>query len=169
MRARFGNAAPDPDNPESEEMKWLSRGLFEALIGFIGLAEDHRFALRAAFYEFHYQPVANAFAKAVEAGADVKIVYDAESTYKVENEATIGNAGLDQMDAVDPAHGHARASGTTSSSCCWRTSKPVAVWTGSTNISRWRDLRPFECRPHRLGQGRGARPISPTGSGWRRT
>ena len=59
-------------------------------------------ALRAALYEFHYQPVANAFAKAIEAGADVKIVYDAESDYKVENEATIQTARLDDYDAVIP-------------------------------------------------------------------
>ena len=48
-------------------MKWLSRGLFEALVRFIGLAGDGM-GLRAALYEFHYQPVANAFAKAIEAG-----------------------------------------------------------------------------------------------------
>ena len=29
---RFGNATPDSSNPGSEEMVWLSRGLFEALI-----------------------------------------------------------------------------------------------------------------------------------------
>jgi hypothetical protein len=71
----FGNREPDADNPRSEEMKWLSRGLFEALLRFIGLAGDGM-ALRAAFYEFRYQPVANAFVKAIEAGADVKIVYN---------------------------------------------------------------------------------------------
>jgi hypothetical protein len=43
-------------------MRWLSRGLFEALVRFIGLAGDGM-ALRAALYEFHYQPVANAFTK----------------------------------------------------------------------------------------------------------
>lgn len=78
----------------------MSRGLYEALVSFIGLATDHHFALRAALYEFHYQPVANTFAKAVQSGADVKIVYDGESSYKVENERTIAKAGLDQMGAV---------------------------------------------------------------------
>jgi phosphatidylserine/phosphatidylglycerophosphate/cardiolipin synthase-like enzyme len=90
--------------------------------------------LRAALYEFHYQPVANAFAKAVEAGADVKIVYDAESEYKAGNEATIATAGLADYDAVVPR--------TVSEGI--RHNKfivlldgdtPVAVWTGSTNIS----------------------------------
>ena len=66
---RFGNRKPDAEAPTSPEMVWLSRGLFEALLRFIGLAEDHRYALRAALHEFHYQPVANAFAKALEAGA----------------------------------------------------------------------------------------------------
>ena len=135
----FGNSLPDPDNPTSPEMVWLSRGLFEALLGMIGQAKDERFALRAALYEFHYQPVANAFAKAVEAGADVKIVFDAESTYKVENLATIGRAGLDAADAVIPRtvsegirHNkfvillEENAEGEL---------EPVGVWTGSTNIS----------------------------------
>jgi hypothetical protein len=63
----FGNKVPDAENPRSKEMKWLSRGLFEALVRFIGLATDGM-GLRAALYEFQYQPVANAFAKAVEAG-----------------------------------------------------------------------------------------------------
>ena len=37
-----------------------------------------------------------------QAGADVKIVYDAESSYKAENEETIGPRGLDDIDAVIP-------------------------------------------------------------------
>jgi phosphatidylserine/phosphatidylglycerophosphate/cardiolipin synthase-like enzyme len=131
---RFENAEPDPSAPQSEPMVWLSRGLFEALIKFIGLAKDHRFSLRAAFYEFHYQPVANAFVKAVEAGADVNIVYDAESTYKEGNEETIGNAGLDQSDAVTP---RTVSEGIRHNKfvVLIEDEKPVAVWTGSTNIS----------------------------------
>lgn len=131
---RFGNRKPKADSPTSPEMVWLSRGLFEALIRFIGLAEDHRFALRAALYEFHYQPVANVFAKAIEAGADVKIVYDAHSGYKAENEAVIHEAGLDQHGAV--------ISRTVSDGIrhnkfivLLKDDQPIAVWTGSTNIS----------------------------------
>lgn len=130
----FGNATPDGNDPLSREMVWLSRGLFEGLIGFIDLAKNERYQLRAALYEFHYQPVANRFAKAVEAGADVKIVYDDESDYKVENRATIANAGLDATGSAVPR--------TVSEGI--RHNKfivliedqiPVAVWTGSTNIS----------------------------------
>jgi phosphatidylserine/phosphatidylglycerophosphate/cardiolipin synthase-like enzyme len=129
----FGNREPDAENPRSKEMRWLSRGLFEALVRFIGLAGDGM-ALRAALYEFHYQPVANAFAKAIEAGADVKIVYDAESNYKVENEATIKTAGLDDNDAVIP---RTVSQGIRHNKfiVLLNGSTPVAVWTGSTNIS----------------------------------
>ncbi len=129
----FGNQEPDPDNPRSREMQWLSRGLFEALLQFIGLAKDGM-ALRAAFYEFRYQPLANAFAQAIEAGADVKIIYDAESDYKTENEATIQAAGLDEYHAVIP---RTVSEGIRHNKfiVLLNGSKPVAVLMGSTNVS----------------------------------
>lgn len=129
----FGNRDPDAENPRSKEMKWLSRGLFEALVRFIGLAGDGM-GLRAAFYEFQFQPVANAFAKAIEAGADVKIVYDAESDYKVENQATIKIARLDEYNAVIP---RTVSEGIRHNKfiVLLKGGKPLAVWTGSTNIS----------------------------------
>lgn len=129
----FGNRLPDELNPRSEEMKWLSRGLFEALLKFIDLAKDGM-GLRAAFYEFKYPPVANAFSKAVEAGADVKIVYDAESSYKEENEKTINDAKLEAYDAVIP---RTVSEGIRHNKFIVLLDKdePIAVWTGSTNIS----------------------------------
>lgn len=129
----FGNREPDGENPRSKEMKWLSRGLFEALVRFIGLAGDGM-GLRAALYEFHYQPVANAFAKSIEAGADVRIVYDAESDYKVENRATIETAGLNELDAVIP---RTVSEGIRHNKfiVLLKRGKALAVWTGSTNIS----------------------------------
>lgn len=129
----FGNRKPDENDPRSAEMKWLSRGLFEALVRFIGLAGDGM-ALRAALYEFRYQPVANAFVAAIEGGADVKIVYDAESTYKVDNLATIRTAGLDDLDAVIP---RTVTEGIRHNKfiVLLKDDEPLAVWTGSTNIS----------------------------------
>lgn len=128
----FGNKDPDPDNPRSEEMVWLSRGLFEALTKFIGLAGDGM-GLRAALYEFNYQPVANAFAKSIEAGADVKIVFDAASTYKDGNWDTINRAGL--QEAVIP---RTVSEGLRHNKfiILLDEDEPVAVWTGSTNISK---------------------------------
>ncbi len=130
----FQNAAPDPSVPSSPEMVWLSHGLYEGLTGYIDLAKDEHYALRAAFYEFRYQPVANALAKVIEGGADVKIVYDAESSYKVENEATIQAAGLDSLGAVIP---RTVTEGIRHNKfiVLLEDDAPIAVWTGSTNIS----------------------------------
>ncbi len=128
------NAEPNADDPTSREMVWLSRGLFEALLAFIAHAKDERYALRAAVYEFHYQPVANAFARAIEAGADVKIVYDAESSYKTENLATLQRAGLDSVGAAIP---RTVTEGIRHNKfiVLLEDGAPVAVWTGSTNVS----------------------------------
>ncbi len=130
----FDNAVPDVDDPGSPEMVWLSHGLYEALMAFIGLAKNQGFGLRAAVYEFHYQPVVNAFATAVEAGADVKIVYDAESSYKAENEAAIAIARLDANHAVIK---RTVTDGIRHNKfiVLMQAQRPVAVWTGSTNIS----------------------------------
>jgi len=133
-REPFGNVDPDPNDPQSAPMVWLSRGLFEALLRMIACAKDETFALRAAFYEFRYQPIANAFAKAVQAGANVKIIYDAESSYKTENEETIGRAGLDATDSVIP---RTVTEGIRHNKfvVLLKDGDPIAVWTGSTNIS----------------------------------
>ena len=130
----FKNAVPKENEPFSPEMVWLSRGLFEALLGFIRLAKNEKFALRAAVYEFHYQAVANAFASAAESGASVKIVYDAESTYKERNVKTIERAGLDMIDAVI-ARTVSEGIRHNKFIVLLEENKPVAVWTGSTNIS----------------------------------
>lgn len=130
----FDNKKPDAEDPFSPEMEWLSRGLFEALTGFIDKAKNEKFGLRAAVYEFHYLPVGLAFAKAIEAGADVKIVYDAESSYKEENQATLEAAGLDRDDISIP---RTVSEGIRHNKfiVLLEKNKPVAVWTGSTNIS----------------------------------
>ena len=130
----FGNVEPDSNDPESKEMKWLSRGLFEALTSFISLAKNEKFALRASLYEFHYLPVAISFAKSIEGGADVKIVYDAESTYKENNLKTIENAGLDLTNSTIP---RTVSEGIRHNKfiVLLENDIPIAVWTGSTNIS----------------------------------
>ena len=131
---KFHNADPDADNPASPEMKWLSRGLFEGLLKFIARAKDEHFALRCAFYEFHYAPVAHALRRAVEAGADVKIIYDAESDYKVENIQTLKEANLFHNDIQRP---RTVTEGIRHNKfiVLLQDDTPVAVWTGSTNIS----------------------------------
>jgi phosphatidylserine/phosphatidylglycerophosphate/cardiolipin synthase-like enzyme len=131
---RFENDDPDPAEPGSPPMKWLSRGLYEALLAFIAEAEDPHYALRAAFYEFRYPPIARAFRRAVEAGADVKIVYDADSDYEIENVQTLADAQLLQPDIQIP---RTVSEGLRHNKfvVLLKDGDPVAVWTGSTNIS----------------------------------
>jgi phosphatidylserine/phosphatidylglycerophosphate/cardiolipin synthase-like enzyme len=131
---RFPGEQPDADEPESPPMQWLSRGLFEALLGFIAEAKDPTYALHCAFYEFHYLPVAKALRAAVERGAEVKIVYDAESTYKHENIATLKRVGLFEPD-VEFARTVSEGIRHNKFMVLSKNGKPIAVWTGSTNIS----------------------------------
>jgi phosphatidylserine/phosphatidylglycerophosphate/cardiolipin synthase-like enzyme len=131
---RFSNEEPDPDKPGSAPMKWLSRGLYEALIAFVGRAKSEHYALRCAFYEFRYLPVALALRKAVDAGADVKIVYDAESSYKEDNIQMLKTSELLHTDIHRPRivtegirHNKFMV--------LLEDEHPIGVWTGSTNIS----------------------------------
>lgn len=127
----FDNVAPDLDAPTSKPMKWLSRGLYEALLDFIKLGAKKGMGLRAAFYEFHYLPVAQALRTAAGKG-DVQIVYDAGSTYKMKNEATIEKADLSEF-----VHPRTVTAGIRHNKfiVLLKNGRPISVWTGSTNIS----------------------------------
>ena len=115
-------------------MKWLSRGLFEALTSFIGRAagEDAAdYKLRAMLYEFRYLPVGKAFSAARKAGADVAIRYEAQ-TYKEHNEEMIAEAGIKGICKPQKSRAGIRHN---KFIVLIHKDKPVAVWTGSTNIS----------------------------------
>jgi phosphatidylserine/phosphatidylglycerophosphate/cardiolipin synthase-like enzyme len=136
---RFG-AKPDdlPEAERSEAMSWLSRGLDEALLGFIGQAAGPGKALRAAAFEFSEPGVLTAFQAAHARGADVGIVYHAkdDDTGK-ENEGAITQSGIDRA-ILTPrrnpklAHNKFIVFGTEDAE---GTLTPVSVWTGSTNMS----------------------------------
>jgi phosphatidylserine/phosphatidylglycerophosphate/cardiolipin synthase-like enzyme len=131
---KFGKTELEEDNPEQDAMVWLSRGLFEALTGFIGRAAGNDAAdykLRAMLYEFHYLPVGQAFKKAADAGADVDIRYEAQS-YKDVNQAMIRKAKIKDLCAPQKSRGGIRHN---KFIVLIHKNKPVAVWTGSTNIS----------------------------------
>ena len=131
---KFGKTKPDETKPGSEQMVWLSRGLFEALTAFIrraagGDAADYK--LRAMLYEFRYSPVGKAFGAARQAGADVAIRYEAQS-YKDENEAMIAAAGIKGICKPQKSRAGIRHN---KFIVLIHKDTPVAVWTGSTNIS----------------------------------
>jgi hypothetical protein len=71
------------------EVKWLSRGLAEACIGYINDTKAGE-GLRVCAYEFTYPPILNALKKAAARGVDVKIVYH----FTPENTKAIAAAGL---------------------------------------------------------------------------
>jgi hypothetical protein len=93
---KFG-AAPDslPPDKRAEAMTWLSRGLHEAVIAFITRDASPGLAIRAAVYEFTEPAVLAAFAKAREAGADVRIVFHDKGDQGQANEDAIKQANLD--------------------------------------------------------------------------
>jgi phosphatidylserine/phosphatidylglycerophosphate/cardiolipin synthase-like enzyme len=131
---KFGKTKPDETKPASEQMKWLSRGLFEALTAFIGRAaraDARDYALRAALYEFKYLPVGKAFAAARKAGADVDIRYEAQA-YKEDNEGMIARAKIKGITTPQRSRGGIRHNKFV---VLIHKNKPIAVWTGSTNIS----------------------------------
>jgi hypothetical protein len=128
---KFGDTKPDETKPGSDQMVWLSRGLFEALTGFIGLAKGKDFKLRAMLYEFRYLPVGQAFAAAAATKADVAIRYEAQ-TYKDENEAMIRKAKIKALCEPQKSRTGIRHN---KFIVLIHKDKPVAVWTGSTNIS----------------------------------
>jgi phosphatidylserine/phosphatidylglycerophosphate/cardiolipin synthase-like enzyme len=127
----FPNPTPDVNDPASPQMQWLSRGLYEALIEFIGRAEGHGWGLRAALYEFHYEPVGKAFKKAITGGADVKIIYDTPNygalNTKMVNKLKMGGNCIKRGKGGGQKHNKFIV--------LLKDSQPVEVWTGSTNIS----------------------------------
>lgn len=139
----FQNKGPTPPNnpnPNGRTTKWLSRGLLKACLTYIDdtPAGD---GLRVAAYEFTYLPVLEALKKALDRGADVRIVYHATTTAAGAdgaNEKTIKAAKLPKKvggrrvlyPRTKPKIPHnkfiIRLAGNVA---------PTAVWTGSTNFT----------------------------------
>jgi phosphatidylserine/phosphatidylglycerophosphate/cardiolipin synthase-like enzyme len=131
---KFGLTKPNETRPDSAQMEWLSRGLFEAMESFIGRAagaDAGDYKLRAMLYEFRYLPVGRAFGAARRAGADVSIRYDAQD-YKAVNEAMIAKANIKTICKPQKSRGGIRHN---KFIVLIRKDVPIAVWTGSTNIS----------------------------------
>lgn len=136
-----GASRPDPPaKAGATAWAFLSRGLAEAMQGFIAQANGPRFALRAAVYEFECGAMLRAFGAAKKAGADVQIVYDAvhnasksqkDDTPRVANEAAIDAAGIRALCTprthTTIAHNKFVV--------LLEDGSPVAVWTGSTNFT----------------------------------
>lgn len=118
-----------------DALKWLSRGLEEAMLAYIGQANGPDYSIRASVYEFSYMPVLAAFKKASDSGADVKIVYDhrKEDPYKTSDEC-IEKAGIGNL-MIKRKNGAAYISHN-KFIVLIKNGKPIEVWTGSTNFTK---------------------------------
>jgi len=130
---RFQNVKPSKAGPAAYE--WLSRGLIEAITGFIQRAKDEEYGIRAAIYEFQWPSVLDELKAAKDRGADITVVYDAIPNSKDDpvkkNEAAITAARIKGICSkfTDGKIMHNKFFVLT------KRDKAVAVLTGSTNIS----------------------------------
>lgn len=144
--AKYRNEPPpEPENPEHEQTRWLSRGLLEACLKFIDDTKASQ-ALRVAAYEFTYAPILQALKRAAGRGVDVQVVYEAGKVKKegvmVETDATKGNKKA--ITAAKFKKGNpvlirrTRRSAIPHNKFIVRVDgngDAVAVWTGSTNFT----------------------------------
>jgi phosphatidylserine/phosphatidylglycerophosphate/cardiolipin synthase-like enzyme len=130
---RFQNVKPDKAGDAAYQ--WLSRGLLEAIVQFIQRAETKNYGIRAAIYEFQWPAVLEELKAAKARGADVKVIYDAIPNSKKDpvrkNEAAISAARIKGICSKfkDGKIMHNKFFVLT------KKGSPVAVLTGSTNIS----------------------------------
>ncbi len=130
---KFGNKEPD-EVPNNEAYKWLSRGLEEAMIAYIGQAKDKSYSLRACVYEFSWPPVLEAFAAAAKRGVDVKIVYDCRKAEPQKtSKAAIKKAGIGKL--MIPRKANPSYITHNKFIVLLKNGKPQQVWTGSTNFT----------------------------------
>ena len=127
-----------PPEKQKEAFDWLSRGLKEALLAFIGQAKSSGYALRAAVYQFTHPDVLAAFREAHLKGADVKIVFHAR-TDDTEGPPNIAAVEQAQIKGLTIPRTKAPIAHNKFIVLCKKKSNgtldPVAVWTGSTNLS----------------------------------
>ena len=136
---RFENHKPtkeEMNNPKDKHTIWLSRGLLEACLEYIGTTKKSE-ALRACLYEFTYEPIIKAFKEKIDDGFDVRLIVHDDKGGK--NRKAMKDAGLDfdlerngervVIARTRPPIPHnkfiIKLDG----------DKPRQVWTGSTNIT----------------------------------
>ncbi len=125
-----------PDDVGRKAFEWLSRGLQEGLLAFIRQADGPTKGLRAAVYEFTYQPLVHEFAAAAERGADVAIVYDCVKN-KANYPARDNTAMLDAEQLTKLAAKRTQTKiAHNKFVVLLENGQPTEVWTGSTNFTK---------------------------------
>ena len=138
---RFGNVNPEEDDLDDPKWKWLSRGLYEAMVAFVEAAGNGD-KLRICAYEFHYLPFLKVLKAAVDRGVDLKVIYDAkdkpnkktgivfprDANREAARLARIKSKCIERS-AFKSAISHNKFM------VRYKDDKPVSVWTGGTNFS----------------------------------
>lgn len=134
---KFGNKRPE-EVADREAWRWLSRGLFRALLNFIKRANGPEYGLRAAVYEFNQGAVVQAFADAAKTGADVKIVFDARVTNSKTEPCGENRKAIQKAEIVEICTERTKNPQAISHNkfvILMKNGEPVEVWTGSTNMT----------------------------------
>jgi len=131
---KFKNKNPEKV-PNNEAYRWLSRGLEEAMLAFIGEAKNKDYALRVAAYEFDHIPVIQALYDASIKGVDVKIVYDRSKRGPWENtdKAIVNVPGVEKLMIPRTANSSIKHN---KYIVLLYKGKPKEVWMGSTNFTK---------------------------------
>jgi phosphatidylserine/phosphatidylglycerophosphate/cardiolipin synthase-like enzyme len=143
---RFGHYTPPVNTSEDHPaFAWLSRGLGEAFVRFVERATDASWGLRGAFYEFTWHTGLRAFADAAARGVDLSLVVHGRDR---------DPEGGDDKDRTAADNREAVTAIGLNPCVVWRTAPnksalqhnkflvlthldaPVAVWTGSTNLTQ---------------------------------
>jgi phosphatidylserine/phosphatidylglycerophosphate/cardiolipin synthase-like enzyme len=152
-RRKFGNKRPDSMEPKQKEeaLNWLTRDLETAILRFIKSAKKGD-KLRGCFYEFRYEPVAQALKDAIDRGVDVQLVIDGKVNGKPELDEKTQKEVIKSFPR-DENIAMLKQAGITKKNYTLRQAKPhniqhnkfivllrrgkkqAEVWTGSTNIS----------------------------------
>lgn len=134
---RFLNKPPDVAGPGAFE--WLSRGLLEAFVAFLGRAEAG-WEVHGAIYEFQWPEALAAVKAAAQRGATVKVLFDDIEAYDKRGKP----AGPFQAnrDAITAAGIEGLCQGRKNGKLMHnkffvlsQNGRPSAVWTGSTNLT----------------------------------
>lgn len=144
---RFQNRPPSEAGDGAYE--WLSRGLLEALVAFLERADGPKWSIHAAVYEFQWDAALEAVRAARQRGARVRVLYDDIEKWQKDKKT-----GKPKPNGPWKKNRDAVKANQIASVCAGRTNGqlmhnkffvlserqgtkdvPVAVWTGSTNLT----------------------------------
>jgi hypothetical protein len=114
--------------------RYLSHGLYEGLLAFLARADGPAWSLHAAVYDFNWVPVLRALGEAKKRKAKVSIIYDAIAGGRGPLRKSIAAIAEARIGALCTP----RTQGKIMHNKFFvllKDDEPVAVWTGSTNIS----------------------------------